>query len=155
MKPELTILAAAAILSNLGAAGAAYAADPAGLPPIQIQGEVSFLSGGVGEDEATAFRQAAPAYPLELQFAQQARPRDEFLADVKVAIRNRSGSLILDTSTDGPFLLAKLPAGNYRIEAEYRGETKTQAVEIRPGKHQRAVFVWTARTNSGDTLTLN
>jgi len=46
---------------------------------------------------------------------------------------------------EGPFLLAKLPPGKYRIEADFRGEPKRQAVEIRPGKHQRAVFVWAAR----------
>lgn len=152
MKPKLTKLAAFIIVTGLSAAGPALSTDMATLPAVQVQGVVSYITGGIGEDEATAFRQAAAAYPLELQFAQKARLRDEFLSDVKVTIRDRSGKLLLDAASDGPFLLAKLPAGMYKINADHDGELKSQTVEIHAGKHQRAVFVWAAHTDSGETL---
>ncbi len=140
MKPQLTKVAACIIVTGLSAADPALSTSS--LPPVQEHGVVSYITGGIGEDEATAFRQAAATYPLELQFAQKARPRDEFLSDVRVTIRDRSGKLLLDAVTDGPYLLAKLPAGKYQIRADYNGVPKSQIVEIHAGKHQRAVFVW-------------
>jgi len=100
------------------------------------------MSGGVGEDEAAALKRAAAGYPLELQFVQRAMPRDEFLAGVNVKIRDRSRTVVLDVVSQGPFLLARLPAGTYQIEADHDGVVKRQSVEIRAGKHERAVFVW-------------
>ena len=57
---------------------------------------------------------------------------------------------MLDTTADGPFLLATLPAGKYEIEAEYNGERKHQAVDIRSGRHQRMVFVWAPRRGADE-----
>ena len=148
MKPKLMNLAASIIVAGLGAAGAALSADTASLPPVQMQGVVSYITGGIGEDEAAAFKHAATAYPLEMLFVQKAQPKDEFLADVRVSVRDRSGNTLLETTAEGPFLLVNLPAGKYRIEAEIRGEPKHQTVEIRSGRHQRAVFVWAHRDES-------
>jgi hypothetical protein len=145
MKPTLKILAASIIAAGLGTAGPALSAESASLPPAQVQGEVSYVTGGVGLNEAAAFKRAAASYPLEMMFAQKAGAKNEFVADVKVSITDRSGAEVLDATTEGPFLLAKLPAGEYAIEAEYRGERKHQTVEIRPGAHRRAVFVWQFR----------
>jgi len=155
MKPQLTKVAACILVTGLSAADPALSTGMSSLPPVKEQGVVSYITGGIGEDEATAFRQAAATYPLELVFAQKARPRDEFLSDVRVTIRHRSGRLLLNTVTDGPFLLAKLPAGNYTITADHDGELKSQSIEIHAGKHQRAVFVWAARTDSGESVRAN
>jgi hypothetical protein len=143
-----TTLVASIIIIGFVAAGPALSADTASLPSVQVQGEVSYVTGGIGDDEAAAFKRAAAAYPLEMLFVQKARPKDEFLADVRVSVRDRSGNSLLDTTAEGPFLLAKLPAGKYKIEAEYRGERKQQSVETRPGMHRRAVFVWASRDDS-------
>jgi hypothetical protein len=145
MKPGLKKLAASLIVTGLSAAGPALGTDMSSLPPPKVQGGVSYITGGIGEDEAAAFRYAARTYPLEMLFVQKARPKDVFLADVRVSLRDRSGNSLLETTADGPFLLASLPAGRYGIEAEINGERKHHTVEIRPGKHQRAVFVWASR----------
>ena len=152
MKPRLTKLAASVFVTGLSAAGPALSAETSSLPPIQVQGVVSYISGGIGEDEAAAFKHAGATYPLEMLFAQKARPRDEFLADVRVTVRDRSDNSLLETTAEGPFLLAKLPAGKYKIDAEYRGERKHQSVEIRPGTHRRAVFVWAFRDESEEPI---
>lgn len=152
MKPKLTTLAASIILTGLVAIGPVLSADASPLPSERVQGQVSFITGGIGEDEATAFKNAAATYPLELLFVQKARPTDEYLADVVVTIRDRSGKLLLDTTAEGPFLLARLPAGKYKIEAAYRGERKYQTVEIRSGMHRRAVFVWAPRDESEEPV---
>ena len=143
MKRNASAFAAAALAAGIIAAAPALGTDSTALPPEHVQGNARFVTGGVGEDEAAALKRAAAGYPLELQFVQKATPRDEYLADVKVTIRDRSRSVLLDTVSQGPFLLAKLPAGTYQIEAEYEGVVKRRTVAVRAGKHERAVFVWT------------
>ena len=152
MKPKLTAFAASLTLTTLAIISPLSNADTSSLPSVATQGAVSYVTGGVGEDEADAFKRAAAEYPLELLFAQRAQPKDMYLADVKVIIRDRSGRPVLETTAEGPFLLARIPAGTYQVEAEFGGLKKRQAVEIRPGKHQRAVFVW-AQTDERDEAT--
>jgi hypothetical protein len=142
MKSTLKTLAAPILVTGLIAASPALGSENTSLPPVQAQDTVHYVSGGIGEDEAAAFKRAAPGYALEMLFVQEARPRDEYLADVTVSIRNRSGSALLATTAEGPFLLAELPAGKYQIDAEFRGERKHRTVVVRPGVHRRAVFVW-------------
>ena len=120
-------------------------ADSTLLPSVKMQGGVRYVTGGIGENEAAAFKDAASRYPLELLFAENARPKDAYIADVRVNIWDRSGNSLLHTKTEGPFLLAALPDGTYQIEAEYRGIRKRQTIQIHAGKHRRAVFVWASQ----------
>lgn len=142
MKLYVIALAAAAFATYIIVASPALSADSAALLAQEVQGSISYVTGGVGEDEATTFKRAAAGFPLELQFVHKSASKAEFLADVKVTIRDRSGTVLLDAVSDGPFLLAKLPSGTYQIEADHDGVAKRQTVEIRAGKHKRAVFVW-------------
>lgn len=142
MNCTLRTLAATIVVAGFGAAGSALGDDMQPLPAAQVQGAVSYVTGGIGEDQAAAFRHAAASYPLEMLFVEKAGAKNEFLADVSVSVRDRSGTALLETTTDGPFLLAELPDGKYSIDAEYRGEHKHRSIEIRSGAHQSAIFVW-------------
>jgi hypothetical protein len=122
----------------LGVAGAAYAQT--GLPPTQTYGSTSFVTGGVGLDESTAMKAAQKDYALSLLFVQT--ERGEYLSDVKVSIKDKSGDIVLETVADGPMLLAKLPPGAYRISAEHNGKTLSKTVEIKAKGVTRAAFVW-------------
>jgi hypothetical protein len=72
------------------------------------------MTGGIGEDEAAAFRSLAPRYSLRMTFTAAA---GNYLSDVDVTLANASGHVILDTRTEGPFLFVMLPTGRYRIVA--------------------------------------
>jgi hypothetical protein len=144
MRLNALVFAATTLVTSLMLAFPLLAADASALPAEETQGNVRFLSGGVGEDSVAAFKQAAAKYPLELQFVQKATPKDEFLAGVKVTIRDGSQKVILDTVAKGPFLLAALPAGKYQVEADSNGVLKRQTVDIQAGKHERTVLVWTS-----------
>jgi len=113
---------------------------------VTSQGAVSFVSGGVGEDQSQTFKNMARDYPLELMFVTKGNP-NRYLADVKVQIKDKSGNVVLDTTSNGPFLLAKLPPGRYSITADSEGVTKRQNVQV-GGKSQRAVFVWDVPTDT-------
>lgn len=61
-------------VSVLLAANLALAADaaPGRLQPV-TSGAVTYLSGGIGQDESTAIQQAAKNYSLELEFVKIGR----------------------------------------------------------------------------------
>ena len=89
-------------------------------------GSVTYLTGGIGDSEAESIRAIAKNYLLEVVFVQKFEQKEEFLAEVKVKIQDRNQNLILDITTEGPYLLANLPKGHYQIIAEYNGNVKQQ-----------------------------
>jgi len=136
---KLTKFAAAFLITSMAYLSPTRAE---GLIEEKAQGSVRYATGGIGAAEVAAFKAVAPKYPLELLFAQKASPNDVYLSDVKVTVKAASGQVLLDTVSGGPFLLAQLPAGNYRIEVDSDGVLKQQAVELKAGQHRRVVFVW-------------
>jgi hypothetical protein len=122
----------------LGLAGAALAQGD--LPPLQTFGGVSFVSGGIGLDESVAIQAAEKDFTLSLLFAQT--KRGEYLSDIKVSIKDKGGKTVLETVSEGPMLLAKLPAGVYKVSADYEGKSLEKTVRIDDKGVARAAFVW-------------
>ena len=136
-----TLIAVAVATTFFAGPLASFAADVQ-LPPEQRQGQVTFVTGGVGSDEWHAFERAQNQYPLTLEFAKQAQPRAEFLSDVQVVIQDMKGNEVLNTTTQGPFLLANLPQGEYRVTARYEGNTRQSTVKVDRASHRRVIFEW-------------
>jgi hypothetical protein len=118
----------------LAAAGLTVAASLAAQPiaPREYtRGSVSYMSGGIGSDEAQLMRDAAADYPLTLELAAAGGgPRDEYISNAEVRIVDSRGGQILDTRTDGPFLLVRLPAGTYSIDVQWNGVHRQRTVEV-------------------------
>lgn len=110
-----------------------------GLPQIQQQGDVSYMSGGVGLDESRALQSAVHRWPLSLRFT---GPGADFLADVHVHIVDGKGGDTLTATSRGPYMLVKLPAGRYIVHATYKDEHKTQSVTVGGNGSARAAFHW-------------
>lgn len=66
-------------------------------------------------------------FSLKLVYAQ---PDGAYLGDVTTQIAGPDGKLLVDAHCDGPWLLASLPQGRYRVTATYEGQTKTQDVSV-------------------------
>ncbi|MBY4768615.1 carboxypeptidase-like regulatory domain-containing protein [Burkholderia ambifaria] len=136
------IAAAAALAAGLvGAAPGAYAQSdgPDGLPAASQQGDVSYVSGGIGKDQSTAFEQSEAAWPLALRFT---GPGGEFLADVHVRIVDAKGTEVLKTDARGPYMLVKLPPGRYTVHASYQGSDESRAVTVGAKGGAKAAFRW-------------
>lgn len=144
MKNALSFYLYSIALAAVLATTVVRAQDDVLLPSPTTQGDVSYVSGGVGADDAAAFKAAESQYALALEFSQHAQPRDVYLAGVKVTLTDAKGNVVLDTVADGPFLLANLPAGAYTVQADSGGSVKRQTVHVRTGAHARAVFSWPA-----------
>ena len=100
------------------------------IPPLQTQGVARYACGGVGEPSSGAMLAARKDYPLSLLFATVS---GEYMASVTVTIKDAKGASVLKVPTTGPICLIKLPDGNYSIDAQAMGKTKSQAVTIGGG----------------------
>lgn len=111
------------------------------MPPVHTQADISYVSGGIGGAERAALRAAASSYNLHLLFAGQGS--GEYLSSVKVTIANQSGVVVLDAVSDGPYFMARLPAGRYRVTADAGGgAAQTRVVAVPDRGSASASFFW-------------
>ncbi|CAD6544812.1 peptidase associated/transthyretin-like domain-containing protein [Paraburkholderia metrosideri] len=110
-----------------------------GMPQTQQQGDVSFVSGGVGLDESKALQQAQSHWPLSLRFT---GPSSEFLADVKVRVVDAQNNEVLNTSSRGPYMLVKLHPGHYTVHAQYKDHDESKAVTVTGNGSAKLAFYW-------------
>ena len=137
-------------LAGAVAASAAMAA-PAAIPPAylahlppaqQSAGGVEYLTGGKTPEEAAAVKRAAQEYPLELVFVEQDGQRKDGLYDNPVVIRDAAGKVVFAGRTDGPYFLARLPAGDYTVTTHWDSWSFTKPVTIDGVDRERVVFEW-------------
>jgi hypothetical protein len=127
----------------LAAAPAFAALNPhAALPAEQHRGDIAYMSGGIGQDEARAMRREASRYPLELLFVQKRGKHDDFLADMPLTIENAKGDVVFRGRSSGPYFLARLPAGRYTITSRANGRALTRHVKVDGKATERVVFEW-------------
>jgi hypothetical protein len=128
------------VLAITGAFAAAAHADEGTLPPERSQGSVTYVSGGIGKDESDAMKQAASRYSLSIEMSSPAGTRAQFVADVKIDIRDQRGASVLSTTSDGPILLANLPPGRYTVSASKNGPPQQRNVVVGSGTRARVSF---------------
>jgi hypothetical protein len=106
----------------------------------QNQGDVSFVSGGVGGDERDEMHAIRSDYNLNLLFSTAGS--GEYLSDIKVCIKDAGGNQLLETVADGPMFYARLKPGRYTVSADRGGMTIDKNVNV--GSNRRAVlsFNW-------------
>ncbi|AWV04710.1 carboxypeptidase regulatory-like domain-containing protein [Burkholderia sp. JP2-270] len=115
------MLLLAACLLNAGANALAQTSTE----PI-VRNGVAYITGGIGQDEVTAFRDVAPRYNLRLTFASKT---GQYLSDVDVTLSSGK-STVLDVHTSGPFLFARVPPGRYTVSAHDRAVHEVRHVVV-------------------------
>ena len=129
-------LACACVLTL--AAGASVAQDTS-LPPVKQSGNVSYVSGGVPDEQLPAIEQARESYPLVIELYQKAGPKSEYTADAEIRIKNSKDEIVVDDKSDGPFFLVRTPPGTYEVEAVLNGKSITQRAVV-PAKGSRSLM---------------
>ena len=136
MAKKMIIAAVSGLMAT--AAGAAYREN---LPPVQKEGQVTYLTGGIGQDEALAMKHAAQDYPLELVFVERKGRKESYLADMPVRIVDDKGKVVFEGQSEGPYFLARLPKGRYTVSTRWDAWSFSRPVTV--GKQrQRVVFAW-------------
>lgn len=103
--------------------------------------DVYWVSGGVSADERDEMILALPDHNLKVLTA--AEKSGAFLAGAQVVVRDAAGRTLLETSLDGPWLLARLPPGNYQLIATLGGKSQTRAFTA-PASGRREIFLYWA-----------
>ena len=90
------------------------------------QAEVSWLSGGVGDEAMTEMHKVSTAYNVHLMLT---GPRGNYLAGVPFTVSRRNGQVTVSGMTEGPLLYLKLPAGSYQIAVEIDGAWQSRHIQ--------------------------
>jgi hypothetical protein len=106
----------------------------------QQQGNITFVSGGAGDEDRDALRQVENQYNLRLMFAAR---NGDFLANIAVTLSDARGNAVLDTIADGPIFYAHVPPGRYRLTVSNQGEAQSRDISIGNGA-VRQDFYWAA-----------
>lgn len=136
MKLTNAVLPGIFAFSLFGVTSNACGADPAPAIAARTQGAVSYISGGIGADEKDAMRLLANPYNLRMVFATTA---GEHLADVNVTVRDNKDKVVLDILSEGPCVLAAVPAGTYKVTA-HSGATKMTKTASPTAKRGTALY---------------
>lgn len=106
---------------------------------VQTAGGVSYVSGGVGTESIDRLSSLAGDFNLKLVFALKS---GEYVSDVKVGVADAAGKTLLDTTSEGPWLLTKLPVGKYQIVASFAGKAEKRTIAVGAGKLKTIDFRW-------------
>ncbi len=102
---------------------------------------VMYVTGGAGSEAVDRLKSMEKDFNLKLVFANKS---GEYLSDVKVTIVDATDHAVLDTTSEGPLLMAKLPAGSYRVDATFGGHLESHKITIGANKLITVDFRWAA-----------
>jgi hypothetical protein len=100
---------------------------------------VPYISGGTGADAREALLAREKEFNLKIIAADKS---GDYLAGVKVVIESAQKAQVLDTTMEGPILLAKLPPGTYTIRATSNDQKLTRTVTIAAQGLQQVDLRW-------------
>ena len=136
-------LAHAVILAVSICAGGVARSDESTPPEPQSQNGITYLNGGIGQQQVTAMRtEAKKGYNLQLVFATE--KSGQYQADVNVTISDAKGEKLVDVASVGPGFYAKLPVGHYKVSAESKGMQQSKSIEVTDHNLNRYVLYWAA-----------
>ena len=133
------LITAAEVAILLAVASLVTVATANGDESVQTAGGVSYVSGGVGEDSIDRLRSLTGNFNLKLVFAMKS---GDYVNGVGVVIADAAGKTLLDTTSEGPWFLARLPAGSYQIVATFGGKAVKRQVTVGAAKLKTVDFRW-------------
>lgn len=102
-------------------------------------GNVSYVSGGIGDEERDEIRLRERNFNVKLLFSE----RDgSYLGNVDVVILTSKGETVFVANSVGPFLLVQLPSGNYVVKASTSGQLQQRKLSINQKRKHESVFRW-------------
>ncbi len=116
---RLAIIAITVVLASVASA------EPT--EPILTRDGIMYVSGGIGVSSQQRLKMLEPRFNLKLVFT---LTEGQYLADVRVALRDKTGKLLLEHVTDGPIFMARVPAGSYTLSATYGGSTQSRTIDV-------------------------
>jgi len=138
--PGKSVAPLAVLVATVLATPFAAAQTEGALPPVQSAAGVKYVPGGVGKAESEAMLRESKRYPLALVFS--GGKANHYLANVDIHVRDAAGKTVLQANIGGPMVLVDLPAGQYVVDAQYKGQTVRQRIEISAKGAKRVDLHW-------------
>lgn len=126
-----------AVIVLLGAY-AALADDMSGLPQAHQAGDITYITGGIGDEERDALKAVEHDYNLHVM---SAGVSGAFSGNTHINITSRKGDELVSADA-GPIFYANLPPGRYVVDATSEGQERKQAVTISSGHAEHVHFSW-------------
>ncbi len=114
---------------------------------VEQQGDIPYVTGGIGEDETVQLEATQADYNLRVMNADKT---GHFSGDTRIVISDLQHNVLLD-ATSGPIFYANLPKGRYIVEGFAGEQSKTQTIRIVSGKTTRIRFMWAQDVNEINT----
>jgi len=125
--------------SLAAAACGAWASENPDNETVIMAGNVSYVSGGIGEDSRERMKAFSAAFNLKLLLAYKS---GSYMSDVDVVVADAKGKQLIKASAEGPIFMAKLPAGAYEVTATAVGQAQRQKVTVTNGRQAVLHFRW-------------
>jgi hypothetical protein len=107
--------------------------------PVGHDRGIAYITGGVGQDEATALRRLAPSYNMRATFTTAS---GGYLSGVAVQIFGSDGKVVFAGTSAGPYLFARLTSGRYRVVATFDSVERTNALYVPTRGSVRFTLTW-------------
>ena len=134
--PYRCYMAAVAIIVALSASSALAQSQ---MPEAHQQGDIIYISGGIGADETAAIESVKGSYNLNVTSADKT---GHFRGDTEIVISDMKRNVLLDVTTQGPLFYAQLPNGRYIVEGISEDQIRKQTIRINGMKPARVHFSW-------------
>ena len=135
-KTKLLAISRVALLISAVATFPAANADDA---LVQNAGSIPHVTGGVGDESIERLKSMRDEFNLKLVFALKS---GAYLSAVRTVIADTKGVTLLDTTSEGPWLLTRLPAGSYQVAVSSAGVTKKRQISVPANGMKTVDFRW-------------
>lgn len=120
--------------------GLAWADQSVPAPAAQVsEAGVSYVIGGIGDDERKAMRSAYHHYKLRVEVAEEG---GAYSANMQLKLLDMQNRLLLDVLVDAPWLLVDVPSGEYQIQVAKNGGGISQTIKLGTEAQQHVIFLW-------------
>lgn len=106
---------------------------------IREQGSISYVSGGIGNDQQNALARVASQFNMKLTMATS---DGKYIGGGDVRIEDQQGNTVLETRSDGPMFYAKLPPGSYKVHVNAEGKSFTRDVSVKGAGQSQVTMTW-------------
>lgn len=106
---------------------------------IREHGAISYVSGGVGDDQQNALARVAGQFNVKLTMATS---DGKYIGGGDVRIEDQQGNTVLETRSEGPMFYAKLPPGPYKIHVNADGKSFTRDVNVKSAGQSQVTMTW-------------
>jgi hypothetical protein len=137
------VLVATAAVVALATANAPASAQDLSSSADVVRGSVNhhaYQNGGASKEQVADMTHHMKPYDLRLTFSEG--KHNAYVADVKLHIIDAAGKKVFALESAGPMTDVKLPAGQYRVVADFGGVKRSGSVDVKPGEPASFYLHW-------------